>query len=65
VIVFRYWRFKHRWFILTGAALLQIALHGLAGISYLRAGVISVTVAATAMAISRVMRSRIDGGDAT
>ena len=38
VIVVRYWKFEHRWFILTGAALLQVALHGLAGVSYLLVG---------------------------
>jgi Cytochrome b subunit of the bc complex len=65
VIVVRYWRFEHRWFILTGAALLQVALHGLVGISYLLAGVISVALAVIAIAVSRMMRPRIDGRDAT
>ena len=65
VIVVRYWRFEHRWFILTGAALLQVALHGLVGISYLLAGVISVALAVIAIAISRMMRPRIDRRDAT
>ena len=52
VFVVRYWKFEHRWFILTGAALLQVALHGLAGVSYLLAGLISaVVVAAIAIAI--------------
>ena len=52
VIVVRYWKFEDRWFILTGAALLQVALHGLAGVSYLLAGLIAVAVAAIAIAIS-------------
>ena len=60
VIVVRYWKFEHRWFILTGAALLQVALHGLAGVSYLLAGLIAVVVAAIAIAISYMTRSRAD-----
>jgi cytochrome b6 len=45
VILVRYWHFEHRWFVLTGAVLLQVTLHGLVGISYLLAGVISLGVA--------------------
>jgi quinol-cytochrome oxidoreductase complex cytochrome b subunit len=58
VIVVRYWRFEHRWFVLTGAALLQVALHGLMGVSYLLAGTISVALAAIAVAASYFTRSR-------
>jgi len=58
VIVVRYWKFEHRWFILTGAVLLHVALHGLAGVSYLLAGLIAVTVATIAIAISYMTRSR-------
>jgi hypothetical protein len=60
VIVFRYWRYEHRWFLLTGAALLHAALHGLVGVSYLLAGVISLILAAIAIVISRLMRGRPD-----
>ncbi len=45
VIIVRIWRYQHRWFLLTGAALLQVALHGLLGISYLIAGTISAVTA--------------------
>ena len=45
IVIVRAWRFEHRWFILTGAALLHIALNGLAGMSYLVAGLISVVTA--------------------
>ena len=65
VIVVRYWRFEHRWFILTGAALLQAALHGLAGISYLLSGLIAVVVAAIAIGISYTTRSRAESSHAT
>jgi quinol-cytochrome oxidoreductase complex cytochrome b subunit len=65
VIVVRYWRFEHRWFILTGAALLHVGLHGLAGVSYLLAGLIAVVVAAVAIVILFVAGSRADVGDAT
>ncbi len=64
VILVRYWKFEHRWFILTGAALLQVALHGLAGVSYLLAGLIAVVVAAIAILISYMTRSRTDPSDA-
>ena len=60
VIVFRYLRYEHRWFVLSGAALLQVALHGLAGLSYLRAGVISTGLAAVGIAVAYVIRSRAD-----
>jgi hypothetical protein len=64
VIVVRYWRFEHRWFVLTGAALLQVMLHGLAGVSYLLAGLISVLVAGIAIAILRMTSSRADSSEA-
>jgi len=60
VVLVRYWRFKHRWFVLTGAALLQVALHGLAGVSYLLAGTISLALAAIAIAVSYFMGSPPD-----
>jgi len=64
IIVVRYWKFEGRWFILTGAALLQVALHGLAGVSYLLAGLIAVAVAAIAITISYMTRSRVSSSDA-
>ena len=65
VIVVRYWKFEGRWFILTGAALLQVALHGLAGVSYLLSGLIAVAVAAIAIAILYMTRSRAHPSEAT
>lgn len=56
VIVFRFWRYEHRWFLLTGAALLHVALHGLLGLSYLRAGVIAGAIAVVAAIASRFLR---------
>jgi hypothetical protein len=52
IAAIRYWRFGSRWFVLTGAALLHVALHGLVGISYLLAGAISFALAAIAIALS-------------
>jgi hypothetical protein len=46
----RAWWFEHRWFILTGAALLHITLHGLLGFSYLLAALISAGAAAVVIA---------------
>jgi hypothetical protein len=60
VILVRYWHFEHRWFILTGAVLLHVVLHGLAGVTYLLAGLISIAVAAIAIAISYLTGSRAD-----
>jgi len=57
VIGVRYSKFEHRWFILSGAALLQVALHGLAGVSYLSAGAISLGLAIFVMATLRLLRS--------
>ena len=65
VIVVRYWKFEGRWFILSGAALLQVALHGLAGVSYLFSGLIAVAVAAIAIAISYMTRPRAHPSEAT
>ena len=65
VVVFRFLRYEHRWFFLTGAALLQAALHGLVGISYLLAGVISVALAAVAIAIRRVLFPQANEKDVT
>ncbi len=55
VVIIRAWRFEHRWFILTGAALLHIALHGLLGFSYLLAGLISAGAAAFVIVVMYVL----------
>ena len=47
----RYIVHHHRWFICTGGALLQVALHGFVGISYLTAGVIAGGMAAAGIAV--------------
>jgi cytochrome b6 len=52
ILLVRYWRFQERWFILTGAALFQVILHGLIGTSYLLAGLISFVLAALAILIT-------------
>lgn len=65
IIIVRVWVYEHRWFILTGAALLHVALYGLAGVSYLLAGAISLAIAAFVIATSRLMRSRAGGTDST
>jgi cytochrome b6 len=59
VVIVRAWRFEHRWFILTGAALLHITLHGLLGFSYLLAALISV-IAAGVVIIATFFLSRIN-----
>ena len=60
VIVVRYLRYEHRWFVLTGAALLHTALHGLLGVSYLLAGLISGVLAVIGIAVAYLMSSRAD-----
>jgi len=62
VIVFRFWRYEHRYFVLTLAALLQVGLHGFFGVSYLMAGVFSIAAAAFAAATLRLLRSGTAGG---
>ncbi|HVE84957.1 MAG TPA: hypothetical protein VND93_19030, partial [Myxococcales bacterium] len=52
----RYALARHRWFLLSGAALLQVALHGVLGMSYLAAGAVSVGAAAAAAAVAAVRR---------
>jgi hypothetical protein len=42
-----------------------VALHGLAGVPYLLAGLISVAVAAVAIAISFIAGARADSRDVT
>jgi hypothetical protein len=64
VIVVRHSKFGGGWFILSGAALLQVALHGLAGVSYLLSGVIAVAAAVIAIGILYMTRSRGNPSDA-
>ena len=45
--------FRHTWFVFTGAVLLQAALHGLAGLSYLAAGAIGAVAAAVGLVLTR------------
>ena len=60
VMVVRILRFGHRWFVLTAAALLQVVLHGLFGMSYLLAGLIAVGLATSAIIVSYLTSSRGD-----
>lgn len=60
VIVVRYVRYQHRWFLFSGAALLQAALHGVFGVSYLLAGAISLGLAILAIAVLNFTRSSPD-----
>ena len=57
VIVVRFLRFQHRWFVLTGAALLHVALHGLLGMSYLLAGLIAGVLGAIVIIATYLMGS--------
>jgi cytochrome b6 len=62
IVVFRYFRFGHRWMLFTGAVALQTVLHGLFGLGYLIAGVIALVAALPAYALlyrGRVMASVI------
>jgi cytochrome b6 len=55
IILFRAFRYSHRWFLLTGAALLHVALHGLLGVDYLIAGSISVALATVVIVLLYLM----------
>jgi cytochrome b6 len=50
--------FHHRWFILSGAALLQAALHGIGGLPYLVAGAIAATLAVVAIGFLEIRARR-------
>lgn len=64
MVLVRIARYQHRWFWLSGAALLHVALHGLFHLSYLRAGVIAGAVAAIGVVITYLMASRANRGTA-
>jgi len=49
IVVLRMIAFQHRWFVLSGCALLHAVLHGLAGLSYLAAGAIAAAGGAIAI----------------
>lgn len=61
VVLVRVVRYQHRWFWLSGAALLHAALHGLFGLSYLRGGVIAGAIAAIAIVVTYLRSSRANG----
>jgi cytochrome b6 len=50
--------FQHRWFILSGAALLHAVLHGIGGISYLVAGAIAAALAFGAVGFLAIRAGR-------
>jgi len=54
--------FRHRWFILSGAALFHALLHGLGGLPYLVAGLIAAALAAAAMGSLAIRSSPAGGG---
>ena len=61
--VVRAWRYVDRWFLLTGATLLHVVLHGLLGLTYLLAGSISIALAAVTI-VALYFVSRRQGEEA-
>lgn len=61
--VVRWVAHRHRWFFLSGAALLHAALHGLAGVPYLVAGAIALGAAGAAMAAFYYARRKARAGN--
>jgi len=53
----RFFLYRHRWFWLSGAAMIQVLLHGLLGLSYINAGFIALGVLAIGIVMS-FMRGR-------
>lgn len=51
----RFFLYGHRWYWLSGAAMLQVVLHGVVGLSYINAGFISLGLLAAGVALS-IMR---------
>jgi hypothetical protein len=62
VSLVRFALFRHRWFILSGAAVLHAVLDGLVGLPYLVAGVIAAVLAAAATGFVAIRSSRAGGG---
>ena len=58
ITVIRVIMFRHRWFILSGAALLHAVLHGIGGLPYLVAGAIAATLAAVVIAFLALRAGR-------
>ena len=58
VIFVRWLRFRHRWYLLTIAALLQVALHGFFGMSYLLGGLIALVLAAIGIVAGMFVRPK-------
>ena len=55
---------RHTWFLFSSAALLQIALHGLGGLSYLVSGTIAVLAIVVGLAVTRLRAHRtVPAGD--
>jgi cytochrome b6 len=50
--------FQHRWFVFSGAEVLHAALHGLAGLPYLRAGALAAGLASLGMGVALLRRRR-------
>jgi hypothetical protein len=57
--VLRWINYHHRWFLLSSAALLHAALHGLAGVPYLVAGAIALGAAVIAMTVFYYTRRNV------
>ncbi len=54
IFALRRFAYQHRFFLLSGAATLQIALHGFLRVSYLNAGIVSVLLIAAGFAYLRL-----------
>jgi hypothetical protein len=50
IIAVRFVVHGHRWFFLSGAALLHVVLHGFLGLPYLAAGLLAAVVATMSVA---------------
>jgi quinol-cytochrome oxidoreductase complex cytochrome b subunit len=57
ITAFRYIVYRHRWFLFSGGIALHVALHGLLGMSYLRALVAAAVVVVIAWALTLVTGS--------
>jgi cytochrome b6 len=57
ITAFRYIVYRHRWFLFSGGIALHVALHGLLGMSYLRALVAAAVVVAIVWALTLVTGS--------
>jgi hypothetical protein len=58
----RFFMYQHRWFWLSGAAMLQVVLHGIVGLSFINAGFCALGLLVVGIALSFLRRGSTASG---